>query len=178
LQFPAFIQRHRVNRWLAESRAGQPPGWLFDTVPQQRLQDFVGDVEQLVCRIAATGARPVVVTHATGFHDPVLPDERDAINASNAMSPRATQSVLLRFEHAAAAGLIDMGHRRQVTVVDAASHMYGKRSWFAGDMVHLSDEGAGVIADLIAENLLREPPSSSTKTAVSACGNSRTHAIQ
>jgi hypothetical protein len=176
IQFPAFIQRQRVRRWLEEARAGRPSGWLFDKVPDQRLRDFVGDVELLACKVAASGARPVVVTHANGYHRPPQPDERDALEAWTAFTPRATSAVLLEFERAAARGLIESFARRGMVVVDAAERMYGRREWFGGDLVHFSDEGAGVLADLIATELLREPrtePSGSGR----ACSE-RAHAVQ
>jgi hypothetical protein len=161
IQVPAFLQRRRVSKWLEESRAGRPSGWLFEVVPEQRLRDLVSDVDLLACKVSATGARPVVVTHANGFHMPPQPDERDALEAWNAFTPRATASVLLQFERAAARELTESLVRHGIAVIDAGERMRGRREWFGGDLVHFSDEGASVVANLIADHLLRSPAKAS-----------------
>jgi hypothetical protein len=176
IQVPAVIQRQRVKRWLAEARAGRPSGWLFETVPEQRLRDFVSDVERLACKVSATGARPVVVTHANGFHIPPEPDERDALEATNAFTPRATSSVLLEFERAAARALIESFARHGIVGIDAAERMYGRREWFGGDLVHFSDEGAGVLAALVADHLIHSP--TRTPSGPQMCRAEREHAFQ
>jgi lysophospholipase L1-like esterase len=154
IHYPAFIQHRRVARWVAEARSAHDPQWLFPALPQDRLRQFIGDVDNLVSRIAGENARVILVTHATAFHRPAEPDEADELLAFNLFSPRASERMLLDFEDAAARGLIDLGARRGIPVVDAAAEMNGCHSWFAEDFIHFSDEGAARIASLIAAKLV------------------------
>jgi lysophospholipase L1-like esterase len=177
IQIPPFIQRQRVKRWLEEARAGRPSGWLYDTVPEQRLLDFIDDMELLACKVSDGGAQAVVVTHASAFHDPPRREELDALQAWNASVPRATPSVLLEFERKAAEELLKLAASRGLIFVDAASYMNGRSEWFAGDRFHFSDEGASVIANLIATQLRRSPPSQRPGGSL-ACSGERAHAVQ
>ena len=102
LSYPAFVQRRRTAQWLETARAGQPRSWYFDTVPADRLNQFLDDCEQLGLAVAAAGAAPVFVTHANGFHRPPRTDEEDALTSLNVFSPRAEPDVLLDFEAATA----------------------------------------------------------------------------
>ena len=83
-------------------------------------------MDNLVTRIAGENARVILVTHATAFHRPPQPDEADELLAFNLFSPRASEQMLLDFEDAAARGLIDLGARRGIPVVDAAAEMNGR----------------------------------------------------
>ena len=150
LEYPAFWQRRRVAGWLADARRGRPPSWLYQQVPEDRLRDFLDDLEALVLAVSASGARPVLVTHATAFHLPPKENEMEALYAWYASAPRATGLVPIEFEHAAAEGMRNLSRRHGLALVDAAARMYGRREWFARDLSHFSEAGAGAMADLIA----------------------------
>lgn len=157
--FPDFIQRHRVERWrreeLARARAGRHESWLFETVPPDRLWQFVADVESLVAAVEASGAKAVVVTHANAFNRPVRPEEIDALNALNVFAPRAHRDVLLPFEDATAVALRALAVRRGFPLVDAAARMNGRHDWFAEDFIHFNDAGAREIARFIGDEIVR-----------------------
>jgi hypothetical protein len=151
--YPAFIQRHRVERWLAVAHAGHDDAWFFKTVPEDRLEQFVDDVDALLTAVSTRGAAAVLVTHATAFHRPPLADEIDEVTAWNQFMPRAWPGIPLAFEDTAAQGLRELAVRRNVPIVDAASVMNGHREWFAEDFIHFSDDGAAAMARLIAERI-------------------------
>ena len=150
LEYPAFWQRRRVAGWLAAARRGRPDSWLYHQVPPDRLHDFLNDLELLITAVSESGARPILVTHATAFHLPPREDEREALYAWYSSAPRATGNVPIEFERAAANGMKELALRRRLAIADAASHMYGRRDWFGRDLAHLSETGASVLADLIA----------------------------
>ena len=177
LVVPPALQRLRVQRWLEDARRGRPSSWMFETLPQERLDDFLHDTESLLCKVAATGARPIVMTHANAFHDPPRPEEHGALEAWNNFTPRATSSVLLQFEREAAKGVRELGAAHGISVVDAARHMYGRREWFARDYFHFTDDGARAVAELIAAELVKEPQSPEVRTA-HTCETRALHAVQ
>lgn len=153
IDFPEFIQRRREQQWLADARAGQPAGWLFESVPQDRLDELLADVDALAEAVARAGARPILVTHATGFHTPPRDEERDALAAWNGHEPRATPEAMLAFEDAAADGMRALAARRGIALVDAHAQLHGTRG-FAPDFIHFNDDGAADMARLIAAPIL------------------------
>jgi hypothetical protein len=154
ISYPDFVQRRRTMAWLSAARSGQPRSWYFEMVPPDRLQRFLDDCEQLGLAVAATGATPIFVTHANGFHQPPSTGEQDALRALNVFSPRAEAHVLLEFETATARELVKMGARHGWTVVDAAATMDGRSEWFAEDLIHFNEAGAAEMARLVARGIL------------------------
>ena len=156
-EFPDFIQRRRVARQVAEvMRASPAPP--FSSMPTDRLAQFEEDLGLLTELIQASGARVVLLTHATRFGSALDDAERAALDAWRQFTPRASGEILLEFEQEAAEATRRVASRSQATLTDVRAAMNGHQEWFAeGDALHFNDEGAGVIANLIAERLLTDP---------------------
>jgi lysophospholipase L1-like esterase len=153
IEYPDIIQHYRVRRGLAAATAAQPPAWFFQNVPADRLAQFRNDLQELVGEIIARGAYPLLLTHATAFHNPPRPDETAALDAWRALGPKPTAQVLLDFEDASRRTALLVSEQMGVAVVDVAGHMNGRREWFADDYLHFNERGAGVVAELIAERI-------------------------
>lgn len=156
IDFPAFIQRRRIARDAATLEAEHDRNWFYESVPPERLEQFARDLETLVASIQASGATPVLVTHATGFHRPPVDDDLqiDAMEAWRLHMRKPRSPVLLAFEDQARDAALALAQRRGVPVVDAAGAMNGHEPWFAEDLLHFGDVGAGQMATLLAANLL------------------------
>jgi hypothetical protein len=90
------------------------------------------------------------------FGDPPIRADADLLESWRKFTPRATESVLLDFERAAAASTRELALERRVSLVDAGS-MTGHTEWFA-DFTHFNDNGSGVIAGAIAKTVERVRP--------------------
>ena len=154
--YPDFIQRRRVLKKIAAAVDGKPVGWLYESVPRDRLTLFRSQLDSLVSSVRAKGAVPVLVTHAMRFGDPPEKKDEDLLRSWRQFTPRATEEVLLAFERAADSTVRDLAAERRVPVTDVAAAMTGRTEWF-GDFIHFNDEGAGVIAGRIATTLKRVP---------------------
>ena len=154
---PDFIQVRRVRRWLARDRAGKPDDWFFRSVPGDRLNEFMSDLDSLVISIRARGSTPVLMTHAMRFGTPV--DSRDAflLLSWNQFSPRATEETMLAFEHDAAAAMRRDAARIRAPLVDVDSALTGRRELF-GDAIHFLDRGSAVVAGLLTHALTALSP--------------------
>lgn len=156
-EFPAFIQRRRVARRLA-TITRTDPGWAFAAVPADRVELFEADLEALTGVIQATGARAVLLTHATRFGGTPAADDEEALHAWRQFTPKASGEILLAFEARAAEATKRVAERTRATLVDVRGVMNGHREWFApGDALHFNDDGAAVIADLTARQILTDP---------------------
>jgi hypothetical protein len=161
IDFPAWIQRRRVARDAAALEAEHDPGWFYTSVPPDRLALYARDLESLVTAIQQTGATPLLVTHATGFHSTSSDDDAEQVDALEAWrlhmrKPRSP--VLLAFEDRAREATRALAGSHGVQVVDAASVMNGHEEWFASDMLHFDDAGAARLADLLAARLVTHGP--------------------
>jgi hypothetical protein len=156
IDFPAFIQRRRVARDAAALEAAHDRSWFYESVPADRVELFAHDLETLVSSIQASSAAPVLVTHATGFHRPPDDDDLqiDAMESWRLHMRKPRSPVLLAFEDQAREATLLLARQRGVQVVDAAAVMNGHEAWFASDLLHFGDTGAGQIADLLAAQLL------------------------
>jgi hypothetical protein len=156
-EFPAFIQRRRVAQRLA-SLTRSEPGWAFSSLPADRLAQFETDLGMLTEVVQTTGARVVLLTHAIRFGGTPRGDDQEALDAWRQFTPKASAEILLEFEQRAAEATVRVASRDHAALVDVRGVMNGRREWFAeGDALHFTDEGAGVIADLIAQCVLTDP---------------------
>jgi hypothetical protein len=153
IDFPDFIQRRRVMKKIAYATRGQPDEWFYQSVPAERLALFREHLDSLVTDIRAAGAVPVLVTHAMRFGDKLDPLDHDLLRSWRQFTPRATETVLMRFEVESAAMVRELARDRDLPIADVAALMTGQTRWFA-DFTHFNDQGAGVAAQSIARAVL------------------------
>lgn len=152
-EIPAPIQRLRTQRWIDAAIAAQPADWPYREVPVDRLAAFEADVTYLVERIRASGATPVLITHAIRVQSPPRPEDQADLFALRTYVPRAPAEVMAAFEYAAAERLRGLSRRLGVQYVDAAARLSGERDLFI-DAVHFSPDGNAVMAELIRDAML------------------------
>jgi len=149
IEYPAFIQRRRVAKAIADARNGKPSQWFYTQVPNERLALFRQHLDSLISSVRARGAMPVLITHAMRFGASLKGEDRDLLRSWVRFTPRATEEVLLAFERESAAMERDLAKTRRVPLVDAAAIMTGRTELF-GDAIHFTDEGSSVMAGSIA----------------------------
>ena len=154
IDYPDFIQRRRVMTRIAKEVKGQRDDWFYKRVPHDRLELFRHHLDSLITDVRASGAMPVLVTHAMRFGDQLDTKDQDLLRSWRQFTPRATEKVLMGFELATAATVRDLARERKVPIADVAAAMNGRTKWFA-DFAHFNDEGAGVIAQCIASTVER-----------------------
>jgi len=157
---PESVQKWIARRDIRRAVAAHGPGWEYQQVPADRLALYQHHLDSLVVAIRATGAEPILVTHAMRFSDPVRPsDELELLKWQR--STRATGQVVLDFERAANRVMLGLGRRRGVMVVDAGSRLSGHQPWFA-DYIHFTPPGRAVMGTLLADSIAalaaRRPP--------------------
>ncbi len=146
-----------ARRWLRQrERTARvrtyPSGWLFETIPLDRLDAFESDLRRLVGTTRALGASPVLVTHANAFHT-ARPLHPDYLHALEKYFPRATGSTILGFDSAAAEVTRTVAADSGAILVDGRDVLSHPRKALFADFDHFTDRGAGVLAEAIAERL-------------------------
>ena len=150
---PAGIQDWRVRRSLAREAAQHPAGWVFTSVPHERLQMFASDIDSFVTTVRAAGAIPVLLTHATRYGDTLTASDERFLRSWRLLTPRASEATILAFDDSANAilrGLASSG----VAVVDADRALTGHQPYFV-DSAHFTNLGASVMAGLLAPEIQR-----------------------
>jgi hypothetical protein len=146
-----------ARRWLRERERtarlrAYPRGWLFETIPVDRLEAFESDLRQLVGTTRAVGAIPVLVTHANAFHT-ARPLHPDYLRALEKYFPRATGSTMLAFDSAAAEVTRTVAADSAAILVDGRDVLSGSREALFADFDHFTDRGASVFAGAVAQRL-------------------------
>ncbi len=152
---PPIVRRWFQDRTVATAREGQSDDWLFRSPPPERLAAFEADLRTLVGTARGAGAKVVLVQHATYVDGPPPAGIRDADFRTvwNRFYPRATIDALIAMEGAAAAIVRRVAADSGALVVDVRSALHGDRDRLFSDQSHLSDAGAGVLAEGVASVL-------------------------
>lgn len=152
-EVPPAIQRWRTRRWLDLAAEGKPQDWAFRSVPADRLALIDEDLTQLIDAIRASGAEPVLMTHAVRVASPPRETDYDDLFAMRVYVPRASEQIIAEFEYAAADRMRQVAARSHVQLVDVAKSMSGRRDRFI-DLVHFTSQGHAEVAKLIHEKIL------------------------
>jgi hypothetical protein len=147
---PGFYRRWRNRQVIQAMTANKPPGWLFESLPEDRLQHLTNDLDCLVRAISSSGGKPILLTHAVRSAATLRPEDRDDLEAVRPFVPRATPETLLAFEQEANRRIVRLSIDAGIPVIDVAGTLSGRREWFV-DLVHFSDQGAEVVARLLRD---------------------------
>jgi len=153
IDVPDFIQRRRDERQIDALTASRPPGWLFTSAPEDRVELFADDLSEVIEAVQRSGATVVLATHAFRCSTPPTPEDLDMLNRSRVHSPRATPVAIHEFHHAINAAITRVGTAHRAPVVDADRALSGQPRYF-GDLIHFTETGSAVMAQLLAERVL------------------------
>jgi len=120
-----------------------------DRVPDTHVDRFRQDLNELIDAVLAHGALPVLVTHATRFGGRVVPEERYMLVAWRKFYPTLAEEGFLDMERRLNDVIRQVALARNLPLVDAARSMPAGERYF-GDFVHFTDEGAALLARMIA----------------------------
>jgi lysophospholipase L1-like esterase len=123
-----------------------------DEVPQSALDALAVDLRCISEKIRASGAKPVLATHANYFGDAIEPSERSMALAWRRFYPELTEDALIHMELRANDVIRRVGAELNIPVVDAAHFIEPGAANFA-DFVHFTDRGAMKMAELLADQI-------------------------
>lgn len=154
---PALLNAYREWR-LRRVRSSHPADWVWDAVPEGRMATFGQDLEQLLQVIQSGGSQTVMVTHTNRFVG--CPsclaggDRRHAVNLMLRDYPRASPQVMVAVDSAANQVARDVARKVGAPIVDVEGRIPPTSKNFA-DYSHFTDQGADLMARILAAELLR-----------------------
>jgi hypothetical protein len=154
-EVPAPIQEMRLRNWIEAASNGKSKDWFFTGVPPERLELLASDLRELIAAIRASGAEPVLMTHAVRVTDPPRAEDHADLYSMRRYMPRASEHVFAAFEYQAADRVRRLGAEQGVRVIDVARAMNGRRDRFI-DLVHFTPEGNNEVADLVVSAMSDE----------------------
>ena len=153
---PVVVTKVRESR-LAARRAAHDSGWVWRTVPADRMETFRTQLNRLVASARKDGLQPLLVTHANRFsgamRDTAGPDRRHIVNPMSLYYPQAPPSILIGTDSVANAIMCEVGAAQGVPVVEAEREIPASPAYFA-DFVHFTDVGADKMAHLVVRGIL------------------------
>ena len=152
---PQFVQTYLRSIQITASRASMQTGFMFDTIPADRLEAFRRDLRLLIDSAKASGSKVIVATHANSF-PPGSPVDSARLVAWTKFYPRASMAVLPAFETAANRLILEEARLAGVASSDLSTAMapLDPRTAFA-DFSHFSEHGSAQIAHTLATDILR-----------------------
>jgi hypothetical protein len=163
LLLPKWLQIRMRRQVIANELHRHPPGWRFTTVPADRMAAYDSDLRRLIGAIRASGATPVLMTHANyamqpGDHDP------NVLNAWAKILPRATEGVIVSFDSAARFVTLRVATDSAVIHADVAAELskHFEKPVYA-DFAHFTDFGSARVAAIAAAAVRRALPDCSDR---------------
>jgi hypothetical protein len=154
---PQFVVTKVRESRLAARRAAHDSGWVWRTVPADRMETFRSHLNRLVANVRKDGLQPLLVTHANRFsgalRDTAGPDRRHIVNPMSLYYPQAPPNVLIGTDSVANAIICEVGAAQGVPVVEAERQIPASPTYFA-DFVHFTDVGADRMARLVVRSIL------------------------
>jgi hypothetical protein len=149
---PEAAQSWLRARDVERARSSRPANWRFAEIPAERLAQYDSALRAAVGAVRATGARPVVATHANRFVGAARPDA-DALLAWERFYPRATGAVIVAFDAAANARARQVARDSGAVLADLERTVRGGPDLFA-DFSHFTDAGAARVAGELARTIV------------------------
>jgi len=151
---PGALQTWLKERGIQREISQHEDGWVFQEVPQDRLDIFRKDLVALVETIEASGARVVLGTHANRFKRPLSDAERQQLIGWRRFLPRAGGELLIDWGEAANQVIREVGAEAGLAVADVDRAVPKSPEHFA-DFSHFTDAGAEAAAQVFVRTLLR-----------------------
>ncbi|HWZ59017.1 MAG TPA: SGNH/GDSL hydrolase family protein [Gemmatimonadaceae bacterium] len=152
----------------------EPRGWLFTTVPPDRLAAYETDLRRLVGTVHAVHATPVLLTHVNASMDNRL--DAAWMEFWVHQYPRATGAALIAFDSTADEVTVRVARDSGAALVDLASlarrGLFTPYSEYYADYAHFTDSGAERVAAAITPVVAR------TAHLVDDCAPSTVRAMQ
>jgi hypothetical protein len=145
---PRRVNMYRNQRQVRAKLADLPPMAEITSPPRTDLAAFEHDLDDLVMAIQLSGAHVVLLTHAQRAGLPIESRNLPDLWAARIWSPTAALSVLIEFDRAANVIIGETAQRRKTQLVDSAAVLNGQFDSF-GDLIHFSDRGAEIMANII-----------------------------
>ena len=130
----------RFRRWRISA--------YFPRVADDAAPLFREDMAAMADELDAHGIRTVLVQHANSI---VLPRDADMLRIWNSYYPYTDASELLRMEDRLNDMVAEVAHERNLPLIDA--RVIPKERRYFSDFVHFTDEGAILMAKLLADRI-------------------------
>jgi hypothetical protein len=171
LLLPGPVATRLRARDIERSIREHPADWVLTAVPEDRVVAYDEDLRALVGAVRAIGAEPVLMSHVNVFSD-AEPRDVKLLTAWRRFYPRASGDVLIEFDRRLRSVTCRIAADSAVALVDAEPFLASPRKqWFA-DYSHFNDQGAGLVAGLVAQAIEAQLTGSAPRRAAAECPTS------
>jgi hypothetical protein len=154
---PVMVTAFREWR-LRRRRAAHGPGWVWESVPVDRMAILEQHLERLIPAIQESGARAILVTHTNRFigapEAASGPDRRHLVNLISNYYPRASEHVMIAVDSAANSIIRNVAGSHGAPVIEVEGRIPPAGKYFA-DYAHFTDLGADAMARILVTGLLQ-----------------------
>lgn len=153
---PDNIQTIMKRYLISKAIASIPDESIFQTAPLERLDLFRDQLSELVRTVKSNGTEVVLITHANRVSIPVSEEEWQILTGWRKLYPHVAEKCFLEMESAGNRIIKQVTEQFGIRLVDADAKLPKTEKYFA-DHIHFTTEGAGRMANLLAEDVLSNP---------------------
>ncbi|RJQ76361.1 MAG: SGNH/GDSL hydrolase family protein [Desulfobacteraceae bacterium] len=166
-----------IQTWLRDLRVKRvvsqyPSGWIFDSVPEERVAIFHDQLTRLVEVVRRHDISIILSTYANLLSDCSGENLKSHIIEARRNSPRASEQALCQIESAANMVLKKLNGELGVPLADVAARLPRSTQYFA-DSVHFTDQGAAIVARTFADEILKVSAAVKSKKVSTQAGQSK-----
>jgi hypothetical protein len=154
ISLPTIVKDILRQREADLVRSARPADWQFRAIPVERINAYETDLRGSIDAINELGAVPLVVSHANAFRKGE-PRDKSLLTAWGKFYPRADPPIIVAFDDSAAATTRRVALEASAIFVDWHTAASSKSGSVFQDFSHMTDYGSGILAGLLAQEIVR-----------------------
>jgi lysophospholipase L1-like esterase len=145
----------RLQNWLREREIRSDPAarHAVDRLPEENIRRYRDDLLAMAAALRARGVLPILVTHFHAFGDNLSEEDRWLLTGWRKYYPMLMQDGFLDMERRANAAMRALAAEQNTPLIDLSKAVPPTSQYFA-DFAHLTDAGAAVVGEKLADGLL------------------------
>lgn len=148
------INTYRYSRFIHKTVRGHGEGWVWEKPPPERLKLFSEHLLIFIKAVQEAGTDIILATHANHFNGEIIGDDLAHMLQWRNFHPRASQKCMLDFDSAANGIILNLEKANRVSVIHLESLIPPTSEYFS-DFAHFTDAGAYLVAEALADKILR-----------------------
>jgi lysophospholipase L1-like esterase len=136
-----------------EIRADTTSAHAMDRLPEENIRRYHDDLRAMVAALRSLGVMPILVTHFHAFGDRLTERDRGLLTTWRKSYPMLKEEGFLDMERRMNAAMRQVADEQDVPLIDLSEQVPPGPRNFA-DFAHLTEAGASIVAEKLAEGMI------------------------
>jgi hypothetical protein len=152
LEIPQPIAAYRQRKRAEQQVKLHGPDWVITVLPEDRVALYRNHLVHLIDKIQSKGGKVILTTCPIIANGPNRPNDQKHWLSDQEKRSKFTNEVKWKFLEACRQAVLEIGHLKQIPVLDLWEKMTGEERFFY-DLNHFSDLGSEFVAERIISQI-------------------------